>query len=464
MKMVSFRSRAGLSIPALVLFAVSLLHFLIIGPQNLLLKDLRISILIISLFIAQSLLLKHFLGASNIKKGNSSVSQSVANISILQPLAFSLIFLSIQILTIHLRGIESFLLLIEDPQSFGYYSLALNISDPLTYLREWLALMQVPLLYWGGHLATHLPGYPFMIYFGFHLFGSNPRSVSWLVILLSTLTLFPLFYLAKFVHGHRAATITCTFYTWIPSVSLGLPYMELTLSIFTTTALLLFIRSLGPKGKASRSILGGLTLSFAAFLTFVSTSLLVLATILAVSRGAWQRALLRVFYFISAALVPYLFLGLALRLPLYEAVMWALRTHNWFYHHLHSLRPEIWSIEISTLFFFLLLGLPTCILFLVTVFRACASSLRHTEVDKFTLAFSTMLLVVILLARLELARVALFALPMLVTCVAGTVIRSKPEGSLYRNCLLLSLAQFLETFSYLSQSGILSGMLGYPVV
>ena len=118
----------------------------------------------------------------------------------------------------------------------------------------------------------------------------------------------------------------------------------------------------------------------------------------------------------------------------------------------------------SALLFFLLLGLPVCLVFLVAAFRGCSSLLRQTKTDTFALASSLMLLIVILLARLELSRVALFTVVMLVTCVAGRVVRWKPEGSLYANTLLLSFAQFLETYSYISQASMLSRSLGYPIV
>jgi len=462
--MTWFRRRTGISRPVLVLFSITLLHFLVASPQNLLLKNIPISFLIITLFVVQSILLKMFLEASNIKNKANSIPRAIDRIPALQPLVFSLIFLATQMLTVQLRGLDGLLSLVEDPQSFAYYSLALRISDPLTYMREWLALMQVPLLYWGGHLATHFPGYPFMIYFGFHLFGASPQSVIWLTILLSTLALLPLFYLARLVYGSKAATVACVLYMSIPSVSMGLPYMESTVGIFTTTALLLFIRSLSSESKMSLSLLGGLIFSFATFLTFASASLLVPIVIVAISARFWRKVSTRLLSFISATFVPYLVAEVMLGMPLYEAASWAFRTHNWFHYHLHSLGPSVWSTEMSALLFFLLLGLPVCLVFLVAAFRGCSSLLRQTKTDTFALASSLMLLIVILLARLELSRVALFTVVMLVTCVAGRVVRWKPEGSLYANTLLLSFAQFLETYSYMSQASMLSRSLGYPIV
>jgi uncharacterized membrane protein YoaT (DUF817 family) len=128
------------------------------------------------------------------------------------------------------------------------------------------------------------------------------------------------------------------------------------------------------------------------------------------------------------------------------------------------LMPSVWSVEPSTFFFFLLLGFPVCALFLLTVLQQLYFSLRHVRTDTFALCVSVIMLVTMFFARLELARVALFLVPMLVICVAANLSRWELEDSLLPTSLLLSFSQFLEIYTYISQATLLSRMLGYPVV
>jgi len=454
--------RSGRNILVPVLFGVSLFHFLAADAQRFFLTDICSAILIVVLFIIQSIFLKLFLEISDLRDPGSSWRNLVTRFGFLQPLVLSIIFLLVQLLTIRLRGFERLVSLVEDPQSFAYYSLALEISDPATYVHEWLALMQVPLLYWGGHLATHFPGYPLLIYLGFQLFGRNPESVILLVTSLSALVTFPLFYLARQAYGPRAAVFSCVLYSWIPSISLGIPYMDLTVAIFTLTSLLLFLKSLETDGKNSHSLLGGLVLSLAVLLTFVSAALLVLVLIVAARTDGGRRATFRLLHFLCGFLLPYVILELFFGMPFLEAASWAFRTNQWFYQHLHSLSPSVWSMQNSALLFLVLLGLPVFLIFLIAVFRMVKSILLEPRGDAFALGLSLMLLVTVVVARLELARVAVFVTPIIAVCVAAEITQ-KPTRLLWVNSLLLSAALYLETYTYLSQAILLSRFLGYPV-
>jgi len=461
-RLIWLHHRSACSILVLLLFGVSVFHFLAADAQRFFLTDIFSTVLIVALFIIQSLFLKLFLETSDLREPRSSWRNLVARLGFLQPLVFSIVFLSVQLLTIRLRGFERLVSLVEDPQSFAYYSLALQISDPAIYVHEWLALMQVPLLYWGGHLATHLPGYPLLIYLGFQIFGRSPQSVIWLVTVLSASATFPLFYLVRRVYGSRAAALSCVLYSWTPAISLDLPYMDLTVTVFILTSLLLFLKSLESNGKKSYSILGGLVLALAVLLTFISAVLLVLVAIIAVCTDG-RRDAFRLLFFLCGFFLPYLVLELFLGKPILEAASWALKTNQWFYQHLHSLAPSVWSTENSTLLFLILLGLPVCLIFLAVIFRMVKAILLGAEGNAFTLGLSLMLLVTVVVVRLELARVAAFSMPMIVACVAAEITR-RPTRALLMCGLLLSAAQYLETYTYLSQAILLSRFLGYPLV
>ncbi|MGQ9542770.1 MAG: glycosyltransferase family 39 protein [Candidatus Bathyarchaeia archaeon] len=375
---------------------------------------------------------------------------------------FSLILASIQLLGVRARSMEAILEIIEDPQSFAYYSLALRVSDPLTYLYEWLSLMQVPLLSWGGHLATHFPGYPLLICFGFIIFGKSAQSVVWLTIMFSALSVFPLFYLARLVFGLRVAAVSCLIYSWIPSLIIGIPYMESNLAFFVLLSILLFNLSLRSERSVVFCILGGLILSFAIFLSLTSAATIIAVIVIGVVSKHPGRAL-KTICFISSTLLPYLILELFFGLPLIEASLWAFRTNMWFYYHLHSLAPSVWSIETSVMWFFLLLGLPLCAYLSMRIFRSLYYIACKSDIDTYTIAIFGMMLMTFLFARLELTRVSSFLVPLIAISVSAEASRGEAIPQLM-NSLLLVYSGYLETWTYLSQTRLLSGILGYPIV
>jgi hypothetical protein len=296
---------------------------------------------------------------------------------------------------------------------------------------------------------------------GSHLLGRSPHSVITLVTVLSALAIPPLYYLARQTYGPQAATLSCTLYSWIPSISLDLPYMDLTVTVFILSSVLLFLNS-QQKGKSSHSLFGGFLLFLATFLTFVSMAALVIVVIMAAWSDELRRAAFRLFHFICGLLIPYILLQLLFGIPFLEAASWAFRTNWWFHQHLYSLSPTVWSMEYSAVLFFILLGLPTFLTFLIVNSRMLRSLIHGSAVDVLTLGTSLMLLLTVTVARLELTRVAVFTTPFIAACTAAEVTR-KLSRSIVVDSLLLSSAQCLETFTYLSQAILLSKILGYPV-
>ncbi|MEM3018575.1 MAG: hypothetical protein QXO25_06835, partial [Candidatus Bathyarchaeia archaeon] len=88
--------------------------------------------------------------------------------------------------------------------------------------------------------------------------------------------------------------------------------------------------------------------------------------------------------------------------------------------------------------------------------------IRGSAVNVLTLGISLMLLLTVTVARLELTRVAVFSTPFIAACTAAEA-TWKTSRSMIVDSLLLSSAQYLETFTYLSQATLLSRILGYPV-
>ncbi|MBS7623680.1 hypothetical protein KEJ39_08440, partial [Candidatus Bathyarchaeota archaeon] len=174
-------------------------------------------------------------------------------------------------------------------------------------------------------------------------------------------------------------------------------------------------------GRSSYSLFGGILLFLATFLTFVSMATLVIALITAAWSDQLRRAASRLLHFICGLLIPYILLQLLLGMPFLKAASSAFRTNWWLHQHLYSLSPSVWSMEYSAALFFILLGLPTFLIFLSAILRVLRSLVRESAVETFTLGISLMLLVTVTIARLELTRVAAFSTPLIAACAAGEV-------------------------------------------
>ncbi|WP_455369477.1 glycosyltransferase family 39 protein [[Eubacterium] cellulosolvens] len=352
--------------------------------------------------------------------------------------------------------------LVEDQQSFAYFSLALRISEPIVYISEWLREMQIPLLYWGGHMATHLPGYPLIIHFAFQVFGENSYSVLYLVSIISGLTIFPIFWISNLIYGWKVAVLSCVLYSWVPSLILNFPYMDLILGFFVCLSILLFLHSFRNENLVM-SLIGGLILSLCIFMSYVSASILVMVLLFTIFSCESKKIMNLLSYFLGTV-IPYVMMEIVMGWPIIQATLSAHRTNSWFYWHLHSINPSVWNIGHSTLFFFLFIGLPVCVMFFIAIIRLLYDFYNMHENNVFVLSFAVVLLFTILFAKLELTRVASFLIPFIVIISSSEIMKWKNEDDLVLNSVLLTIAQFIILFVHVSKVDLYTFLLGYPIV
>jgi len=443
-----------------ILFLGGLILLLTHGSLILFENFFWILIMIIFLVI-QCILLKFFFEKGNTRFEFSKWKIIRMEMGVLVPLSFAMIFLLFQISIIWMKD-DQIITLIEDQQSFAYYSLALRISEPIGYISEWLREMQIPLLYWGGHMATHLPGYPLMIHIAFQIFGEHSYSVMYLVSILSALTIFPIFCISNLIYGWRVAILSCILYSWAPSLILNFPYMDLILGFFVCSSILLFLHSFRTQNTVM-SLIGGLILALCIFMSYVSASILVLVLIFTIFSDEFKKIINLLFYSLGTV-IPYVIMEMAIDWPIIQATLSAQKINSWFYWHLNSLNPLVWNIGHSTLFFFMLIGLPICIMFLIALIRSLRYFFHEHEHNTFVLSFAAVLFITILFAKLELARVASFLIPFIVIIASSEIAKWKNEDSLITNFILLTITQFIVFLILVSQVNLYSNMLGYPII
>jgi hypothetical protein len=301
-----------------------------------------------------------------------------------------------------------------------------------------------------------------MIHIAFQIFGEHSSSVMCLVSILSALTIFPIFWISNLIYGWRVAILSCILYSWVPSLILNFPYMDLILGFFVCSSILLFLGSFRTQNRVM-SIIGGLILSLCIFMSYMSASILVMVLIFAIFSDEFKKIINLLFYFLGTVF-PYVILEMVIGWPIIQATLSAQKTNSWFYWHLHSLNPLVWNIEHSILFFFMFIGLPVYIMFFITLIRSLRYFFNEHEQSTFVLSFAAVLFITILFAKLELARVAIFLIPFIVIIASGEIMKWENKDSLITNSILLTIAQFIVFLVHVSQVDLYSNMLGYPIV
>jgi len=103
-------------------------------------------------------------------------------------------------------------------------------------------------------------------------------------------------------------------------------------------------------------------------------------------------------------------------------------------------------------------------MFFISLIRSLRYFFHEHEGSTFVLSFAAVLFITILFAKLELARVASFLIPIMVIIASGEIMKWKNENNLVTNLTLLIIAQFIIFLVHVSQVDLYSYMLGYPII
>ncbi|MFT3787148.1 MAG: glycosyltransferase family 39 protein [Tepidisphaeraceae bacterium] len=157
-------------------------------------------------------------------------------------------------------------------------------DDPLRFMREYPSLNNQLTV----HPGTHPPGGVLVLWAGSKLFGPSVFAATWLAIGFGALFILPARALARTVAGPaamRRATLLCLVAPNL--VLLGATSMDAVFNAFLLTALALGVIAV-KKQSIWRSIVAGIALWLAAFMTFTAVLVPVLVTLYAVLSGPWR--------------------------------------------------------------------------------------------------------------------------------------------------------------------------------
>lgn len=371
------------------------------------------------------------------------------------PAIFFVWTLLIQLSFIYVPGIATICdVMVSENHAYYFYAPA-KASDVPGFIDWTFSLMRMGSLM---RLGTHLPGWPLLLFLVFAIVGGKQAVPSVLaVLILTSLTTVPLYFLAKKLFGFKTALLACMMFLYVPDFIIHIPWMDLTLGLFTTLAVLLFVYAV-KKGDIYYAIISGLVFFIAIFMNLAS---IVVAVLLLTWGFLTRKSLPRLSRLLLATALGTLFLPvitqLAFNLPIFESLSWwskGVFFRGEFAPEVgeripllerllgHLLTKKTREYRLSLFYIFVFAGVPVSFLFFESLVRAIKTRLIHS----FLLSFVAMLSVFLFLENVEFVRRGMFLIPLMLILSANELVKAKQDTTRYVSLILAF--QFIQTLIF----------------
>lgn len=380
------------------------------------------------------------------------------------PTVFFLWTLLIQLGFVYMCGVDH-ICSVMSSENLTYYYLTPTSNIP-EFLEWWFSQMRAGVAREFGpyRQGTHLPGWPLLLYAIFSMVGGKaPFPCVIAVVVLSSLTVFPLYFLTRTLFGLETAILTCITYLYVPSLILHIPWMDLTLGFLNTLVVLLFFLAV-KRESIKYALVAGLMYAVTLLMCFaplITPALLLTWDLL--TRKKPSRSLRTFLAFAVGTLLPLALVSLLFNMPIFQSLYWVYFQHMYWEAHgreevLQMRDPRIFSFPRNLYYFFAFAGASVSFLFFVSVARQLHDFIKTRAIRPFLLSFLATFLALLWFLRLEFVRTGLFLIPLMVIIGANELAQTKESGK--RVTLVLAL-QFLQTmiFYLLLRHNILLGYL-----
>jgi hypothetical protein len=272
------------------------------------------------------------------------------------------------------------------------------------------------------HSKTHPPGGILFLWFISRIFGYNIISASIATVIFTSVTLIPVWLLAKNLYNETVGRYALLLFLITPSIVLYTTVsMDGPFSVFLVLAVFFFFKALSDSGKLYH-ILSGFSLAFGTMMTysavvicifFIITALLILI----VDRNRFKQVLillmmnggiLILFYW-----TVYFITGFNIFDALWTSYFDEANREGTGYETLHRY-VHLSGVNVSA--FLIWAGIPTVVLWIRQIVKSISQALRSSYVDIFTLSsFITVFLVSFsTLYATETERIWIFMIPFIV--------------------------------------------------
>ncbi len=315
----------------------------------------------------------------------------------------------------------------------GFSTLGIPISYDLEYYADvpkvegiWSFLRDFNSLDLSLHSKTHPPGGALFLWSVAKLFSYDLITASLAIIVFSTLTLIPVYLLAKQLYGEKIGRYSLVLCLITPNIVLfSATCTDAVFTVFLVWSIYLYFRALSCR-PILYSILTGFSLAVSMLMNFTTTTLGIYFIVLAIMTYMGKRALpnsiqpskrhLKVIFLSGGVVILfYLLLYLGPGYNIFTNLETAInRDRSGMGTGYETLERYVF-LSIANLFaFFIYMGIPTTALWIRETSRTAIQALRRTGFDSFPIAnliwiigvaFST-------LFTLEVERIWMFMLPL----------------------------------------------------
>ncbi len=277
------------------------------------------------------------------------------------------------------------------------------------------------------HSKTHPPGGALFLWAVAKLFSYDLITASLAIIAFGTLTLIPIYLLAKQFYGEKIGRYSLVLCLVTPNIVLfSATCTDAVFTVFLVWSVYLYFRALSHR-PILYSILTGVSLTASMLMNFTTTTLGIYFIVLAImayiggramppgdNEQTWKRHLKVLFLSGGVVLLCYLLLYLGTGYSILANLETAINTDKGGMGTGHETLERYVFLSIANLFaFFIYIGIPTTALWIRETSRSVIAALRRTEFDSFPIANVIWIVGVAFatLFTLEVERIWMFMLP-----------------------------------------------------
>lgn len=318
----------------------------------------------------------------------------------------------------------------------GFFTLGVPISNSLEYYTDvpkveglWSFLRDFNKLELSHHSETHPPGGALFSWAVAKLFNYDLITASFAIIVFSTLTLIPIYLLAKQLYGEKTGRYSLALYLITPNIVLfSATSVDAVFTVFLVWSVYFYFRALS-EHPIFYGILSGVLLTVSMLMNFTTTVLgvyfIVLALVTYLGRRVlpsndisqnFKRHLTVLFIAGGVVVLLYLLLYLGPRYNVFTNLRIARDKDRGGGTGYETIARYVF-LSITNLFaFFIYIGVPTTALYVREIGKTIREAFRQSRFDSFLIAYVLTLLGIAFstLFTLEVERIWMFMLPFII--------------------------------------------------
>jgi 4-amino-4-deoxy-L-arabinose transferase-like glycosyltransferase len=335
--------------------------------------------------------------------------------------------------------------------SYEYYYDIDKIESVSSYLKNYASL--IPSL--TDHSKVHPPGPCLFLWLVSKIFGKGLFISAFSVIILSSLSLLPIYFLAKQLYGKKVAILSLALFSLSPSVVMfTATSMNAVFTLFASLSVIFFFKSYNDRHRYVFALLTGGSFAMTVFMAYEEGILALFFFIIAIyvieTKAIKLNDILNLIVMLTTFLCFFLFLYIITKFNPIESFLASYKQAQYDILEKYAIPGSrfYWFFG-QLIVFFTFVGLSTATLYFEEVYLSIRKALKRLGIDIYIIAFVITLIVLdfaVVGHKGENERNWMFLVPFIVIPVANNLcnksVRFNSNILIYLSLVLL----FLQTF------------------